>query len=604
MELRDYLRVIRRQRWMILFVTVCVIAGYSIFFFTQEPSYNASSKVLLRYPPKWQEMPILNLPSWETRISLIESHPVLDRTVRRLRKKDIDVDPSTLQSGLQVQTEPQTDLVNLRYSGRRPQRVLAINRVLTRVFVQYDRENSQESLTSAQQAIQREAKRVKEDLQQTQERLSHHRKVFEIYRTYRKQQSEMQQLSRRYGDRHPKLQTLENEVESLRSNLLEASRQHLARRNILSDTPALQALKSRIATLNDRVRRMDHRLGKIQTSLDEVTFNKSLLDRSVSVVSLPESTQVSYPTTYRTYGFVLIAGLVLGISTGSFLEYLDDRIVTKFDVHRSLNLPVLGSIPEVEPDQLNLLVNPLRTELSERYQETAALLEHALLQSPTLNTALVTSATAGEGKSYTSLNLSVSLARSGETVLLVDLDLRGRRIHKILGFMNSRGASTVLQGDLELDQTLDVEGEETTVNGPFGWNQLESLIQETPQEGLDVLTSGPVPSNPIRLLKNDNMTHFLSLVSERYGIIILDSPPISSVVDPLIIAKRVDEVILVVQAEKAHQGEVQHAKHMLEDVDASILGVLLNRVKREHVSYYPYYTESEPPAADESLRSV
>lgn len=589
---------------MILFVTVCVIAGYSIFFFTQEPSYNASSKVLLRYPPKWQEMPILNLPSWETRISLIESHPVLDRTVRRLRKKDIDVDPSTLQSGLQVQTEPQTDLVNLRYSGRRPQRVLAINRVLTRVFVQYDRENSQESLTSAQQAIQREAKRVKEDLQQTQERLSHHRKVFEIYRTYRKQQSEMQQLSRRYGDRHPKLQTLENEVESLRSNLLEASRQHLARRNILSDTPALQALKSRIATLNDRVRRMDHRLGKIQTSLDEVTFNKSLLDRSVSVVSLPESTQVSYPTTYRTYGFVLIAGLVLGISTGSFLEYLDDRIVTKFDVHRSLNLPVLGSIPEVEPDQLNLLVNPLRTELSERYQETAALLEHALLQSPTLNTALVTSATAGEGKSYTSLNLSVSLARSGETVLLVDLDLRGRRIHKILGFMNSRGASTVLQGDLELDQTLDVEGEETTVNGPFGWNQLESLIQETPQEGLDVLTSGPVPSNPIRLLKNDNMTHFLSLVSERYGIIILDSPPISSVVDPLIIAKRVDEVILVVQAEKAHQGEVQHAKHMLEDVDASILGVLLNRVKREHVSYYPYYTESEPPAADESLRSV
>lgn len=219
----------------------------------------------------------------------------------------------------------------------------------------------------------------------------------------------------------------------------------------------------------------------------------------------------------------------------------------------------------------NLLVmNDPKSIISEAYRMLRTNLQFMGVDKP-IKTVAITSSNPGEGKSTIISNLAASFATTGDRVLLIDGDLRRPRINKFFHLENHIGLSSFLAGDL----------------------LLEKVIQETGVPGLDIITSGPVPPNPAEILGSAKMKEFLGKVSSSYDLVLIDTPPVNTVADTSILSTRVDGMILVVEAETTSREAVLLAKQQLKKVNARILGVVLNKVKKTGKGYYYYYYNDE-----------
>jgi capsular exopolysaccharide synthesis family protein len=185
-----------------------------------------------------------------------------------------------------------------------------------------------------------------------------------------------------------------------------------------------------------------------------------------------------------------------------------------------------------------------------------------------LKTLMYTSAGPGEGKSTTAANSAVVLAQTGKRVIIIDCDLRKPVQHKIFGLPN-RGVTNVLIENLPATD----------------------LLQNTEIRNLRILTSGPIPPNPSELLGSAKMERILNELKDEVDYLIIDAPPVVAVTDACVLASKTDGVILVVTAGMVRPEMAQHAKDLLVKANATILGVVLNRVEieKEHAYYYYYY---------------
>lgn len=173
-----------------------------------------------------------------------------------------------------------------------------------------------------------------------------------------------------------------------------------------------------------------------------------------------------------------------------------------------------------------------------------------------LNTLMVTSSQAGEGKTTTISNLAVIYAQEGKKVLLIDANMRKPSLHRIFSQLNHQGLSTLLT-----KQTSN-----------------EDAIQETSISHLHLLPSGPVPSNPSELIDSKAMWELLETLEKQYDVILIDTPSILDVSDSVILSAMCDGVIMVAAAGKAKKDHLRKAKEQLIHVNARILGVVLNQV--------------------------
>ena len=193
-----------------------------------------------------------------------------------------------------------------------------------------------------------------------------------------------------------------------------------------------------------------------------------------------------------------------------------------------------------------------------------------------LNSILFTSSASSEGKSTVSNNVAVAWAKQGETVVLVDADLRRPTIHKTFNVSNRVGLSSYLLG-----------------NASF-----EDVVQPTMVKNLFVITSGPIPPNPSELLGSMRTKDLINRLEDKFGLLIMDAPPANSVTDAQVLATQVDGVVMVVPQGIAEKAGVAHAKQLLDTVHANILGVIMNRVTKEksqgyYGGYYGGYYEAE-----------
>jgi capsular exopolysaccharide synthesis family protein len=179
-------------------------------------------------------------------------------------------------------------------------------------------------------------------------------------------------------------------------------------------------------------------------------------------------------------------------------------------------------------------------------------------------TVLITSGQPGEGKTTTVINTAISLAQLGSSVLIIDADLRLPSAHKGFSVKRTRGLSTFLSQDIPLD----------------------GMIQKLQIPNLYLLPCGPIPPNPAELISSEKMREMLEMLETRFDYILIDSPPLMYVTDPLILSTLVEGVILVVQGGKCTRDILRQSRQMLGSVSAKILGVVLNNVSTQHQKYY------------------
>ncbi|HMD53953.1 MAG TPA: polysaccharide biosynthesis tyrosine autokinase, partial [Phycisphaerae bacterium] len=268
----------------------------------------------------------------------------------------------------------------------------------------------------------------------------------------------------------------------------------------------------------------------------------------------------------KTLNIVLgiVIGLLVGVGLAFFIEYLDTSVKTIDDVERAFQAPVLGVIPQ----NIGYLINEgLESQQAEAYR----VLRTNLLFSrkdDKLNSIVVVSAGAGEGKSTTTLNLATVFAQAGIRVLIVDSDLRRPTLHKMLHVANDIGLTNYL-----LKQ-----------------NTLEEVIQTTAVPMLNFMASGKLPSSSMSILNSIQMKDMIAELKHRYDFVFFDSPPILGVSDASVLASEVDMVVQVIQYRRYPQPMNLRAKQVIEKVGGTFLGIVLNNINMSQDESYYYYS--------------
>ncbi|HEX8371061.1 MAG TPA: polysaccharide biosynthesis tyrosine autokinase [Pyrinomonadaceae bacterium] len=312
-------------------------------------------------------------------------------------------------------------------------------------------------------------------------------------------------------------------------------------------------------------------------------------DNNISVVdwALPPETAIS-PRRLTTVLAALFLSTLFGAGLALFFEYLDDTIKSTEEVENFLQLPALAAIPTIDsmPKRRLLLVGTneemdaaSKSELLIHTDSRSALAEayRQLRTSILLSTAghapkslLITSSLPSEGKTTTAVNTAISLAQTGASVLIIDSDMRRPRLHSVFNISNSEGLSTILSSEMNEKEVLDIVQYEETAK-------------------LHLLPSGPVPPNPAELIGSEQMANLLKVMQKRFTHVVVDSPPIASFTDGVLIASMVDGVILVVHSGKSSRQVVRRSKQLLNDIGAKIFGVVLNNVNLRSQDNYYYY---------------
>lgn len=326
-----------------------------------------------------------------------------------------------------------------------------------------------------------------------------------------------------------------------------------------------------------------------QQSGNDVASQGSDNNISVSEIAIPPDNPVS-PRRLMTVAAAFFISTLFGMGLALFLEYLDDTIRTTEEIESYLQLPALAAIPTIDsiPRRRLLLVgaggdgeddlknnsellinNDSRSSLAEAYRQlrTSILLSTAGHAPKSL---LITSSLPSEGKTTTATNTAISLAQTGAKVLLIDADMRRPRLHSVFNIENGVGLSTLLSSETSEAEALNA-------------------VKFDAGTKLNLLTSGPIPPNPAELIGSEQMADLLKIFQNNFTHVVVDSPPIASFTDGVLIASMVDGVILVVNSGKSSKQVVRRSRQILTDIGARIFGAVLNNVNLRSQDNYYYY---------------
>ncbi len=302
--------------------------------------------------------------------------------------------------------------------------------------------------------------------------------------------------------------------------------------------------------------------------------NIAIIDRA-EPPSAPSS-----PNLMKNLAIALLAGLGLAAITTFLRNQFDDTVRVPEDVEHKLELPLLGVIPrarEADPDVE--LADP-KSPVSEGYNSLRGSLlystSHGLPKSM-----LVTSSQPSEGKTTTSFAIAQGLARMGRSVLLIDVDLRRPSLHRRLSLDNEKGMSTLL--------TLQ--------------DNIEHVVHKSAQDGLDVITSGPIPPSPTELIASTRMEELIEELTARYDVVIFDSPPILGLADAPLMSALVDGVVFIIESERARRGSLKASLRRLRTMRPMLLGAVLtmfdpSKAGHRYSEYYGYEYYTYTPSSE------
>lgn len=299
---------------------------------------------------------------------------------------------------------------------------------------------------------------------------------------------------------------------------------------------------------------------------------------SLSIITPAKAPETpSAPNTPLNLVAGLLVGFVFGIASAILRTVLDNRIRSELSLRKVTDAPLLGGISfEQEATKKPLLTQaPHQSSRAESYRQLRTNLQFANV-SGKARTVLITSSLPGEGKSTTATNLAIALAQAGQTVCLVDADLRRPMVSEYLGLDRNAGLTSALVGAADINDLLQAWGD----------------------DNLYVLASGRIPPNPSELLGSEEMRNLIGRLEEVFDTVIVDAPPLLPVTDAAVLSQHVGGVVVVVSAQKTKLHDLEKSLAALNMVNANIMGVVLNRIppKGPDAYSYGYYAEEKPEA--------
>lgn len=292
----------------------------------------------------------------------------------------------------------------------------------------------------------------------------------------------------------------------------------------------------------------------------------------VNNISVVDEAQVpllpSSPRLLINLVLALFLGGAIGVGLAFALEQIDEAISDPSDVEDALGLPLLGTIPKAENEDLEIELGDRKSPLVEAYLSTQTSLafttDHGIPR-----TLMVTSTRPAEGKTTTSYALARSLARTDRKVVLIDADMRSPSLHHVFEVGNERGVSNYLAGERDL----------------------AAMIHHGLSDQVALLAAGPPPPNAAELLTGDRIGQLVQELSQMFDHVIIDAPPVMGLADSPLIANQVEGVVFVIQSHATRTSVARVAIGRLKDARARLLGVLLTKfeTKRAHYGYgYDY----------------
>jgi capsular exopolysaccharide synthesis family protein len=407
------------------------------------------------------------------------------------------------------------------------------------------------------------------------------------------------QLETSLGPNHPQsialraqMNELSKEIDAEQNRLLLQAKQVyvVARANEDQTNAALEAQKADAYKLRDQLvqynlREREFEANRIlydtlQQRLRTASVESGLESLEIDVVdqALPSASPILRPQStviLTSLVFSLLAGIVIAF----VLESLDTGLRSVAEIEAVTELPSLAVIPRARRTSVEEAANMttaqknigILTQPKSQFTEAFRSLRTSLLLSSTGHPPkfiVTTSATPSEGKTTSSTNLAAILAQRDTRVLLIDADLRRPTVHHRFGLNGKIGLTTVLTGATTLEDSVQ-------------------RVAEIPT--LDILPSGPIPPFPTEMLSSEAMTDLLKRCGEIYDYVVIDTPPIMSVTDGIILARYADAVVLVIRHGKSSKHVVRRARDLILRSGAAITGIVLNAVDLNSPEYYGYY---------------
>jgi polysaccharide biosynthesis transport protein len=527
-SLQDYLTVLRRRRWLIVAVVVLTVLAAVGASLVQTPVYEAEAEVIVEPVRRAQDVSLEELLGGpqnsfvETERLVVTSRPVATRAAEVLGTSEV----SELLEDVRVEAVRDTRVVRILATDTDPVQAASTADAFATAYLDHRRAQAVDELLAAAATIETRATAIREDIAAIDA-----------------------QLEDADGDEETSLQ-LERD-----------------------------SLIAQLATVNAQAAEA----GDGGTS---VAGGGSVL----SPAEVPV-TPVS-PQPLRNAALALVLGLMLGVGLAFLRDFMDDVIRDESDFKRATGgRPIVGRIPGwTDPDgsdRLATIVDPMSTA-SEAYRELSAGVRFMLLATREVGDALpedgaplgrsimMTSSSAGDGKTSTAANLAVAAARVGLRTLLVDADLRRASVGKRFGLGRTTGLSDVLlSGDSLHDHVVGVG--------------VDNLL---------ILPAGTIPPNPSELLASPAMRALERDIAQQVDLVIYDSPAVLAVPDALELGRHVDLAIIVARADVTGRRQLASAIERLEQVGTEVSGTVLNDIDGSNDAYYYsyYYGDKNGPS--------
>ena len=438
-----------------------------------------------------------------------------------------------------------------------------------------------------------------------------------------------------FTEQHPEVKAIDSKVESTRKSLIDQLQGSLNtiqnRRKGFADVSLnLRKQVSDVNTKREELRVMEKEISLMQDKqvnlMSQLQLNQIKKSEEVDEVTIITPATIdprpvnkaASPMSVTLIGIFL--GLVIGLVFGFVFEALDTSIGTIEDVEAYLNIPVIGLIPQIELSQLKYKYGTSKygakgydgseqkegaeTEMSniharlvikyapkspiaESYRALRTNIQFISFESEA-KVLMFSSSSPGEGKTTTIVNLALTMAQSGNRVLLIDADMRKPRLNQIFGLERERGLSEIILGNHPWRESVKTVTD--IITGEYG---MTDIVLTPGIDNLHIITCGAIPPNPSELLNSDMMDEFIREARKEYDMILFDCTPILPATDPAVLGRKVDGSVLVYAVGKVSRGSLKRAKAQMDNVKARIVGVILNGMRGDNSGDYPEYKYNE-----------